>query len=149
MNIIQLLWNTYYGSSPVGHLLWMGSVVHVLWTIYGNSHHADLPWTVSVVLTLADPAALAARHVYWPVSSGWANAICRVPERRTRRRIDSGISWPSLCHEMLGGGRPSASQGRETGLSTAVMYSARGELMTGGTARHKILIVLLEQARFL
>lgn len=98
----------------------------------------NLPWTVSFVLVLLDPATLAAMQMYWPESPGWANAICRAPELRMCSRIDPIISCPSLCHVISGGGRPSASHGSMMGLSTAMIYSFGWGLMTGGTKTYKI-----------
>lgn len=97
-----------------------------------------LPWTVSLVLALLAPAALAAVHVYWPASSGRAKAMCRAPELRRRRRTEATTVWPSLCHVMSGGGRPSASHGNVKGLSTAMIYSFGWGLMTGGTERYEV-----------
>lgn len=57
-----------------------------------------------------------------------------------RWRTDSVIAYPSLCHVMSGGGRPSASQGSVMGLSTAMIYSFGWGLMTGGTKRNKVQI---------
>lgn len=143
------LWNTglkikYTGT--VLHTLWFWQSI-VLGDLFSLSqwHNRwkkiilnNIPWTVSVVLTLLDPATLAAMHVYWPASSGWANAICRAPELRMRWRRDSVSACPSLCQVMSGGGKPSASHSRETGLSTAVTYSFWWELMAGGTKRQKV-----------
>lgn len=98
----------------------------------------NLLCTVRLISRLTVPAALAAVHVYSPVSLGWMKAICREPELTARWRTDWPSGWPSLYHVTEGGGEPSAWHCSVTEESTGARYFLVSELMVGGTTGQSV-----------